>query len=100
MENYYLKPYISPGFQGIPYTIFPQDFSQDSDESESDAFAYLFEANRSPIKRKSLKLTESSEDSSSLTRCFEGLSQLCSNVGSLFRIPVYRYLLFGTHLIV
>lgn len=71
-------------------------FSQDSDvESESDAFAYLFESNRSPLKRKSLKLTDSIEDTPTWTKCFESFSQLCSNIGSLFRIPVYRYLLFG-----
>jgi hypothetical protein len=70
---------------------------QDSDaDSESDAFAYLFDSIRSPMKRQSSRRTESSlENDSSWTNCFQSITHLSSNVQSLFRIPVYRYLLFG-----
>ncbi len=79
---------------------------RDSDiESESDAYAYLFESqkeNFSPVKRQALKLSESPNPlakSSSCTQLWENTLYAKNILSSLLSIPVYRYLLFGNFII-
>ena len=42
-----------------------------------------------------MRIADSIEEDSNWTACFQSIAHLSSNVRSLFRIPVYRYLLFG-----
>lgn len=70
---------------------------QDSDvESESDAYAHLFEPVKSPVKRQSLKFKDSAAESSSyLGKLSDNVLYVGRNIISLIKIPVYRYLLFS-----